>query len=474
MVPELLGYKLVKDELAVSDGILIRGARIVVPSCLREQVLKLGHEGHPGISVMKSRMRTKVWWPKIDKDVEKGIKTCKSCLQVSIPHPPEPMKRRQIPDRPWKDLAVDFLGPLPSGHYILVVVDYFSRYFEIKILTSITTKQTITELKEIFARFGIPFSLTADNGPQFRIINYEFRKFCEQFGITLYNTIPEWPQQNGLVERQNRGLLKRLKISQIEGSDWRADLLEYLLMYRSTPLIELGKSPSELLFGWNIKDKIPQLSRPNFTPSFEEVTEKDGFQKEKGRIYADNKRGAKVSVIIPGDTVIIREKRLNKLSPNFGGEEFLVIKKNSSELEIKSKRNGRVLKRNSAHVLKIGDQSGNVSLQELDDGNAIDCFSRGENVTTPNDTLFNGFEGFDDNTESVFNGRDESPEIMDRSSSFEHNLLPDPLPENSEVSPEFSESSGSVQSVPEPRPKRARVTPKRLNDYIVGYNELLQ
>lgn len=130
--PKLLSYKLIKDELAVSDGILIRGTRIVIPFELRDRTLTLGHEGHPGMSVMKSRLRTKVWWPKIDEEVEQKVKKCKSCLQVSLPPHPEPMKRRPMPDRPWHDIAIDFLGPLPSGHYIFVVADYFSRYFETK------------------------------------------------------------------------------------------------------------------------------------------------------------------------------------------------------------------------------------------------------------------------------------------------------------------------------------------------------
>lgn len=96
------------------------------------------------------------------------------------------MKRREFPDGPWKDLAIDFLGPLPSGHFIFVVIDYYSRYFEIKIMISITTKHTIDELREIFSRFGIPYSITADNGPQFRVVNREFGDFCRQFGIILY------------------------------------------------------------------------------------------------------------------------------------------------------------------------------------------------------------------------------------------------------------------------------------------------
>lgn len=466
----LLNYKIIKDELAEINGILIRGTRIVIPSSLRDRVLTLAHEGHPGMSVMKSRIRTKVWWPKIDRDVEKKVKTCKPCLQVSLSSPPEPMKRRKIPDRPWKDLAVDYLGPLPSGHYILVVIDYFSRFFEIKIMTSITTKRTITELREIFSRFGIPFSLTADNGPQFRIINSEFREFCKQYGIILFNTTPEWPQQNGLVERQNRGLLKRLKISQINGSDWRSDLLDYLLMYRSTPLTDLGKSPSELLFSRNILDKIPQLPVFDHYSSmhFEEICDKDAVRKEKSKLYADDRRGAKLSTVLPGDTVLIREKKKNKLSPNFGSEEYLVIDKNGSELTVKSKINGHILNRNSSHTKKIQDQNEkvidkNVTVDGLDDDNvAVDEPLLGlngrcneldnESDTSVDENLSQEFAGF---PEEISNDDVNYPIFVENN---EHeNLLYD------------SESSYPER---QSRPKRKRVAPKKFDDYVVGCNEI--
>lgn len=248
-------YKLFEQELWLHEDILLRGTKIVIPTKLRQQVLAAAHEGHPGIVAMKSRLRTKVWWPRIDKDAEKIVKSCKGCTVVSGPNPPVPMKRRELPMQAWIDIAVDFLGPLPSGHHLFVVIDYYSRYKEIKIMTSITAAETIGVLKEMFSRLGIPASITADNGKQFT--SEEFKAFAQELGIKIFNTIPYWPQQNGEVERQNRDILKRLKISQSQKSDWRNDLLQYLMMYNSTPHSTTGKSPSELFYGRQFRDKIP-------------------------------------------------------------------------------------------------------------------------------------------------------------------------------------------------------------------------
>ena len=61
----------VKNKLCVIGKLLLRDHRIVIPDSLRAQVLKLAHEGHMGIVKTKQRLRSKVWWPGIDKEAEK-------------------------------------------------------------------------------------------------------------------------------------------------------------------------------------------------------------------------------------------------------------------------------------------------------------------------------------------------------------------------------------------------------------------
>uniref|UniRef100_A0A2H1VFE7 RNA-directed DNA polymerase n=1 Tax=Spodoptera frugiperda TaxID=7108 RepID=A0A2H1VFE7_SPOFR len=95
--PKVNNYKLFEHELWLHGDILLRGNKIIIPTVLRKQVLASAHEGHPGIVATKSRLRTKVWWPKIDKDAENMVKSCKSCTLVSGPSLPVPMKRHKIP-----------------------------------------------------------------------------------------------------------------------------------------------------------------------------------------------------------------------------------------------------------------------------------------------------------------------------------------------------------------------------------------
>ena len=91
---------------------------------------------------------------------------------------------------------------------------------------------------------------------------------------------PCWPQANGEVERQNRSLLKVIRIAQAEKKDWRRELLKFLTAYRSTPHTT-GVSPAKLLFGRETRTKLPSLgSRSSRVAADEDVQDKDSVEGE--------------------------------------------------------------------------------------------------------------------------------------------------------------------------------------------------
>ena len=95
---EFKEYLPVRKELSAIKQLILRGTRIVVPNTMRDHVLKLAHEGHPGIVSMKQRLRSKVWWLGIDRQAEKTCKECYGCQLVSQPTKPEPMARTELPN----------------------------------------------------------------------------------------------------------------------------------------------------------------------------------------------------------------------------------------------------------------------------------------------------------------------------------------------------------------------------------------
>ena len=127
------------------------------------------------------------------------------------------MKRAEPSTGPWKDIAVDLMGPLPTGEGILLVVDYYNRFYEVVVMHSTTAERVMDALSQIFYRYGCPFTLKSDNDPQFRC--EEFTNFLSSHGVEHRTSPPLWPQANGQDERQNRTLYKSLKVAHVEGRD---------------------------------------------------------------------------------------------------------------------------------------------------------------------------------------------------------------------------------------------------------------
>ncbi|CAF1444117.1 unnamed protein product [Rotaria sp. Silwood1] len=109
---------------------------------------------------------------------------------------------------PWHTIGVDIMGPFPitqrQKQYLLVVVDYFTRWVELFPLRTTTSSDIANILvNEIICRWGCPTYILSDNGPQF--IYELFTNICSSLGIKNKNTSNYHPQTN-MTERVNRNL----------------------------------------------------------------------------------------------------------------------------------------------------------------------------------------------------------------------------------------------------------------------------
>ena len=84
--PDLKPYEHRKDELSVHDGCLLWGNRVVILPTGRQQAMDLFHDGHPGASRMKSLVRSYIWWPDMDRDLEIRVKECEACQRARNQH----------------------------------------------------------------------------------------------------------------------------------------------------------------------------------------------------------------------------------------------------------------------------------------------------------------------------------------------------------------------------------------------------
>ena len=257
------------------------------------------------------------------------------------------MKRVKPPTGPWQDIAIDLMDPFPTGESLLVVVDYYSRFYEVGIMRSTAAKRVVVVLTQIFSRYGFPFTLKPENGPQFCC--EEVEKFLTDHGIEHLTYPPLWPQVNGHVERHNRTLLKSLKVAHVERKNWREEPQKFLLAYRTTPQTSTGVTPAFLMFGRELKTKLPEL-RCAGNLLDEGIRDRDWNHKLIHKEHADNKRGAAVSPVAPGDLVLLKNtKTSGKLEANFEIEPYTVQTKEGSEVTARSKE-GLAYRRNSALV----------------------------------------------------------------------------------------------------------------------------
>ncbi|XP_058459398.1 uncharacterized protein K02A2.6-like [Malaya genurostris] len=354
--PSLKPYAPFQSELSYVNGLLMRGRKLIVPVVLRERICMLAHEGHPGHSVMKSRLRDKYWWPNMDHAAIRVCDRCEGCRLVHAADPPEPMARRTIPEKPWVDLAIDFLGPLPTNEYVLVVIDYYSRYMELEIMSKITACETVRKLRKIFRTWGYRRTITLDNAKQF--VSKEFSDFCTSIGVVLNHTTPYWPQANGEVERQNRSLLKRLKISNALYGDWKTELDDYLIQYNNSPHSTTGMTPSELLQNRKVRFKLPQIDDISTTPPSSEFRDRDIQKKFEGKERGDARRAARTSDIQTGDSVLMKNLTIqDKLTTDFGKEEYTVVGRNGPNVTVESTETGKRFDRNTSHLRKIEESN---------------------------------------------------------------------------------------------------------------------
>ncbi|KAE8742082.1 hypothetical protein FOCC_FOCC012356 [Frankliniella occidentalis] len=352
--PSLKRYELIKSELGEVDGVLVKNSSLIIPKSLQTRVLTLAHEGHMGIVATKQRLRSKVWWDGIHKDAENWVRSCHPCQLVQEGTNSEPLQPSPLPKTCWEVVSCDYLGPLPTGDYLLVIVCYYSRYIEVLSTKKITAEKTIECLEYVFSRWGYPFVLVTDNGPCF--IAHEFQEYLQNVGVAHRAVTPLWPQANGEVERQNRTILKRLKIAHSEGKKWKPELQSFLFAYRTTPHSVTRVAPLELMTGRKIKDKIPSLNFSKSPLQDEEVRDRDELAKAKNKEYADRTRHATPSSLVPGDSVLLQQKKMDKLSTRFESSPFTLLQKAGSKTWIQSEE-GKVFQRNSSLVKPYVDRS---------------------------------------------------------------------------------------------------------------------
>ena len=250
-----------------------------------------------------------------------------------------------MPSEPWSEIAFDFAGPFPSGLYLLVAVDENSRFPEVEIVYSTSAKAVIPRLRAIFARQGYPSVVKYDNGPPFQ--GQEFADFAATCGFKHRRIMPLWPEANGTVERLN----KFVRASVSADKDWKSEFHSFLMHYRATPHCATQISLFEALTGRKMNMGLPDIPNSKPTPISSRVSMNDAVSKSKMKEYADKRRHTAPSPLIPGDHVLVKQPKINKLTPLYKSDPYTVVKKHGSM--VTAERDGHSVTRNSSYFRPI-------------------------------------------------------------------------------------------------------------------------
>lgn len=254
---DLAPFYSVRHELYANEGCLYKSDRIVVPASLRQVLLKAAHAGHPGIARAKIKLRETYWWPGMSTDIEELVRHCTGCQDSgkSAPKVNVPTDPVDQPSDPWQRIGIDVSGPfatVPTNQrFMIVVVDHFSGFPEVKLANDHNVGTTIKFLEELFARYGNPDVIVSDNGPEYR--SSAFKDFLAERDITHHRTPVYHPQANGKVEVFNRTLKFHAQALSNGHVDFKKGITELLARYRAERPSENKPSPAELMFQRRIR-----------------------------------------------------------------------------------------------------------------------------------------------------------------------------------------------------------------------------
>ena len=260
--------------------------------------------------------------------------------------PPPPIKPTRLPERAWQEIAVDLLGPLPTGEHLLVVVEYLSRWMEVDVLRSTTSAAVIKCLDSHFATHGVPAGSN--------MVTEEMEKCLKEMGIVHHCNTLLWPRANVEVECQ-----EPLTSQCYESLPSRRKRLAAGAQQVSTSLPinyshHIRCYPTKLFFKMKLTTKLPEFTQGGESQedvALQQVRDRDS-KKQQAKNYADTRYPARDRPIVVGDVVLLERKRQNKLSPPCKSQRYEVTARYGDQVVPKSSQ-GVEHKWNLQHIKRV-------------------------------------------------------------------------------------------------------------------------
>ncbi|KAL7844775.1 hypothetical protein SRHO_G00233140 [Serrasalmus rhombeus] len=249
----------------------LKQLKLYAPESIRGSLLNYFHDhptaGHLDISKTLARLRLRFFWPKLRKDVKTYVLSCPVC-QLTKPCQKKPASLL-VPihaSEPLEVAGVDFVRPLPrtaaGNTYILVFVDYFSKWIEVSAVREATAQVAASKFQsEVFARHGAPKYLISDRGTPF--MSELFNQVVKILGSEHRLTTAYHPQANA-TERVNRTLKAAIRAHvKDKHNSWDKCIPQICFALRTTPHESTGFRPARMLYGRELATLVDLLIQPS-------------------------------------------------------------------------------------------------------------------------------------------------------------------------------------------------------------------
>ncbi|GJV07865.1 reverse transcriptase domain-containing protein [Tanacetum coccineum] len=211
------------------------------------------NDDEPCASITGSKVyESGFFWPSIFKDAKDHMMRCDPCQRSRNISSRSKMHQNNIQVCDVFDIwGLDFMGPFPNlkeNKYILVAVDYVSKWVEAQALPTNDARVVIKFLRRLFARFRVPKALISDRGTHF--CNSQLEKALQKYGVTHNLSMAYHPQTNGQTEVTNRAIKRILERSvRYNPKNWSEKLDDALWAFRTAYKTPIGCTPFRLVYG---------------------------------------------------------------------------------------------------------------------------------------------------------------------------------------------------------------------------------
>jgi hypothetical protein len=305
------------DEVREAGGIRREDRRWEVPAAMQERVLEEVHESlaHPGRDAMRAALAESFKWQGMGRDSDAFVRSCMTCARVKSTPGRKLETVCQPASFPNEEAVIDLkvLTGVPSGRghrYILVVLDRFTRYLQLKVVKRKTAREVAQKLSEVFDASGWPRRVVADSGAEFTnpIVQTIFLRHETETRLTA----PYHPESHGAVERSIRRVSEALAALLVgrDRHDWDQVLEKTQKAINATPSSVTGHTP-ELLF--NGKSAETPWSEAEDLPNDVVQRAREDARRRQGRMMTRSAQAADKRKRLSGQRFRVGEMVLYRL-----------------------------------------------------------------------------------------------------------------------------------------------------------------